>query len=73
MKGSKAHLEFSLVREVKCNKKGFFKYVSIKRKTRKNVSPLLSEVGNLVMEDTEKAELSNAFFASVFNHYLPVC
>lgn len=53
-------------------KKGFFKYVSIKRKTRKNVSPLLNEVGNLVMEDTEKVELSNALFASVFNHFLSI-
>ena len=27
---------------------------------------LLNEVGDLVMEDTEKAEFLNAFFASVF-------
>ncbi|GAB0208601.1 hypothetical protein GRJ2_003325800 [Grus japonensis] len=51
--------------EVKDNKKGFFKYISSKRKTRENVGPLLNEVGALVMEDTEKAELLNAFFASV--------
>jgi len=30
------------------------------------VGPLLNEVGALVMEDTEKAELLNACFASVF-------
>ncbi|GAB0199208.1 mitochondrial enolase superfamily member 1 [Grus japonensis] len=52
--------------DVKDNKKGFFKYISSKRKTRENVGPLLNEVGALVMEDTEKAELLNAFFASVF-------
>ncbi|GAB0208992.1 mitochondrial enolase superfamily member 1 [Grus japonensis] len=63
---AKAHLELNLAGEVKDNKKGFFKYISRKRKTRENVGPLLNEVGALVMEDTEKAELLNAFFASVF-------
>ena len=50
----------------KKNKKGF-KYINSKRKTRDNVGPLLNEVGVLVMEDAEKAELLNAFFASVFS------
>ncbi|GAB0209615.1 hypothetical protein GRJ2_003427200 [Grus japonensis] len=62
---AKAHLELNLARDVKDNKEGFFKYISSKRKTRENVGPLLNEVGALVMEDTEKAELLNAFFASV--------
>ena len=34
--------------------------------TRENVGLLLNEMGALVTEDTEKAELVNAFFASVF-------
>ncbi|GAB0208442.1 mitochondrial enolase superfamily member 1 [Grus japonensis] len=63
---AKAHLELNLAREVKDNEKGFFKYISIKRKTRENVGPLLNEAGALVMEDTEKVELLNAFFSSVF-------
>ncbi|GAB0197889.1 mitochondrial enolase superfamily member 1 [Grus japonensis] len=63
---AKAYLEIKLVRDVKDNKKGFFKYISSKKKTRENVSLLLNEVGALVMEDTEKAELLNATFASVF-------
>jgi len=46
---------------------GFFDYISSKRKTRDNVGPLLNEAGVLVMEDTQKAELLNAFFASVFS------
>jgi len=59
-------LELKLARDVKNNQKGFFKYISSKRKARDNVGLLLNEVGVLVMEDAEKAELLNAFFASVF-------
>jgi len=64
---AKAHLELKLARDVKNNKKGFFNYISSKRKARDNVGPLLNEAGVLVMEDAEKAELLNAFFASVFS------
>jgi len=63
---SKAHLELNLTRDVKNNKKGFFNYISSKRKARDNVGPLLNEAGALVTDDTEKAELLNACFASVF-------
>ncbi|GAB0177485.1 mitochondrial enolase superfamily member 1 [Grus japonensis] len=62
---AKAHLELKLARDVKDNKKGFFKYISSKRKPRGNVCLLLNEVGALVTEDTEKVELLNAAFASV--------
>jgi len=67
MRKAKAHLELKLARDVKNNKKGFFNYISSKWKTRDNVGPLLNEVGVLVTEDAEKAELLNDFFASVFN------
>jgi len=50
----------------KNNKKGFFNYISSKRKARDNVGPLLNEAGVLATEDREKAELLNAFFVSVF-------
>jgi len=54
---AKAHLELKLTRDVKNNKKGFFNYISSKRKARHNVGPLLNEAGVLVTEDAEKAEL----------------
>jgi len=62
---AKVHLELNLARDIKDNKKGFFNYIISKQKTRKNAGPLLNEVGALVTEYTEKAELLNAFFASV--------
>jgi len=63
---AKAHMDLNLARDVKDNKKGFFKYISSNQKTRENVGPLLNKMGALVTEDTEKAKLLNAFFASVF-------
>jgi len=65
-RNTKAHVELNLARDVKENKKGFFKYISSKRKARDSVGLLLSNVGVLVTEDAEKAELLNAFFPSVF-------
>jgi len=67
MRKAKVHLELNLASDVKNNKKDFFKYISSKRKTRDNVGLLLNEVGVLVMEDAEKAELLNAAFASLFS------
>jgi len=64
---AEVHLELNLARDVKDNKKGSFNYISSKWKTRDDVGLLLNEVGALVMEDAEKAELLNAFFASVFS------
>jgi len=67
MKKAKGHLELNLARDVKDNKMGLFKYISSKRKCRDNVGSLLNEAGVPVTKDTEKAELLNACFASVFS------
>ncbi|CAM5158164.1 unnamed protein product [Eretmochelys imbricata] len=64
---AKSHLELQLARDVTSKKKGFFRYVS-KKKVKESVGPLLNEGGNLVTEDVEKANVLNAFFASVFTN-----
>ena len=48
---AKALLELNLARDVQDNKKGFFKYLSSKRKTEETVGLLLAEV----RQDAEKA------------------
>ncbi|CAM4614120.1 unnamed protein product [Lepidochelys olivacea] len=65
---AKSHLELQLARDVKSNKKGFFRYVGNKKKAKESVGPLLNEGGNLVTEDVENANVLNAFFASVFTN-----
>nr|XP_048703675.1 uncharacterized protein LOC125635700 [Caretta caretta] len=64
---AKSQLELQLPRDVKNNKKGFYRYVGNK-KVRESVGPLLNGGGNLVTEDVEKANVLNGFFASVFTN-----
>lgn len=47
----KTHQELHLARDVKGNKRGFYKYINSKRKNRGNVSQLLSEAGPLETQD----------------------
>ncbi|KFV20917.1 hypothetical protein N340_02423, partial [Tauraco erythrolophus] len=62
---AKAVIELNLARDIKGNKKNFYRYVSDKR-SRENVGPLRKETGDLAIQNMEKAEVLNDFFASVF-------
>lgn len=60
-------MELNLAGDVKDNKRGFSKYISDRRKTSENVSPLLKETGDPVTQRREKkAEVLNTFFALIF-------
>ena len=63
---AKVHLELNLATNVKGNKKGFYRHISSKRKTRENVGPLLNGAGDRVTKGMEKAKTLNIFFALVF-------
>lgn len=45
---AEAQIELNLASNNKVNKKGFYNYVSDRRKMRKHVDPLLKETGNLI-------------------------
>jgi len=64
-------LGLNLARDAKNNMKGFYRYVSQKRKVKESVLPLMSKTGKLVTMEEEKAEVLNNFFASVFTGNLP--
>lgn len=60
MRQATAHLELSLAGDIND------KHIGRKRKIRESVGALLKQTGVLVMEDTVKVELVNAFFAFLF-------
>jgi len=63
---AKAQLELRLATVVRDNKKCFYKYTNTKKRAKENLHPLLDAGGNIGNKDEKKAEVLNAFFASVF-------
>lgn len=61
-----AQLELKLIRTVRDNKITSLRYI-VKRQCRNDISQLQDEDGHLTVRDTDKVEMINAFFASVFN------
>ncbi|KFV20689.1 hypothetical protein N340_13269, partial [Tauraco erythrolophus] len=70
---AKALVELNLARDIKGNKKNFYKYVSDKKRSREDAGPLRKEMGDLATRDLEKTEVLNDFFASVFTGKSPSC
>jgi len=64
---AKAHLELRLATVVRENKKCFYKYINNKKRANETLHPVLDVGRNIANKDEEKAEVLNAFFASVFN------
>lgn len=62
MPKAKAYLILHLVRDVKGNKKGFFRCISSKNRTRENPGLLLNGAGDWLMKDIKKAKAFDASF-----------
>jgi len=60
---AKAQLKLNLTRDAENNKKGFYQYVSQKRKVKESVASHMSKTGKLVTMDEEKAEVLKNFSA----------
>ncbi|KFQ53833.1 hypothetical protein N334_03108, partial [Pelecanus crispus] len=67
---AKARMDLNLARDVKNNKKGFYRYINQKRKVKESIPILMNKKGKLISTDKEKAEVLNNFFASVFTSNL---
>ena len=52
-------MELNLARDVKDNKKGFYRYRGRRRQAKENVPPLMKGNGELASSDIEKAEVLN--------------
>ena len=65
MRKAKVQMELNLARDMKDNKKGFYRYIGKKEQTKESVPPLMKGNGELA-SDIEKAEVLSECFASVF-------
>lgn len=64
---AEVHLELNMTRDVKGNRKGFYRYIGSKRNTKENAGLLLDGGGNLFTN--EKDEVLNVILSFVFFIY----
>ena len=62
---AKAQTELNFAREVKSNKKGFYRYTGQKKQVKESVPPLINGKRELATAGMEKAEVFNKFFSSI--------
>ena len=62
----RSDFEKQLLSEVKSNPKSFWRYANSRLKTKKGIDDLQDNMGVLVSDDSQKAQLLNDFFSSVF-------
>ena len=63
---AKASVELNLARDVKNNRKEFYRYIGRSRQTKESVPPVIDEDGKVASSNMEKSEVLNKRFASVF-------
>ena len=66
MRKAKVQMELNLARDVKDNKKGFYRYIGRRRQGKESAPPVMKGNGELASSDIEKAEVLNECFSSVF-------
>ena len=66
VKNAKKKLEREVIKDAKNNPKRFYSYINSARKTKSKIGPLKRENGEIVADASEKAEMLNSFFSSVF-------
>ena len=65
-RSAKRNYEKKLASDVKNNCKSFYAYVRSKQRTKDRVGPLINDLGTVVEEDGEAANLLNDYFSNVF-------
>jgi ribonuclease P/MRP protein subunit RPP40 len=65
-RSAKRNYEKKLAGDVKSNSKSFFAYVRSKQRTKDKVGPLKDNLGKVIEDDQETANLLNNYFSSVF-------
>ena len=63
---AKVQMELNLVRNVKDNMNGSYRYIGRKRQAKESAPPLMKSNRDLASSDVGKAEVLNECFASVF-------
>ena len=66
VKAAKSRLEERLARNIKEDRKGFFKYAKSKMKVKEGVGPIEDGDGNILRDEKKMAAAFSSFFKSVF-------